>query len=213
MRQVIVLSVYGLLLALLFLAFQAPDVTLSELTVGAVVLPLLLLLGLAKVRSREKEHREMTPRLRRWVFLAGMAGLAAFYLWGLHGLPGFGRYPGPYGDVINRIAVGQTNATGVVSAVNFEYRGFDTLGEEFILFAAATGVAVVLRRLRGEQERSAPDEAAGRDVPPTSEAIRQVALILDRAHAGRWAGTWPRTRRPARPGGFRAEWCWPPPSY
>ena len=53
-RQVIVLSVYGLLLAVLFLAFQAPDVTLSELTVGAIVLPLLLLLGLAKVRSREK---------------------------------------------------------------------------------------------------------------------------------------------------------------
>jgi energy-converting hydrogenase B subunit D len=53
-RQVIVLSVYGLLLALLFLVFQAPDVTLSELTVGAIVLPLLLLLGLAKVRSREK---------------------------------------------------------------------------------------------------------------------------------------------------------------
>jgi len=53
-RQVIVLSVYGLLLALLFLAFQAPDVTLSELTVGAVVLPLLLLLGLAKVRNGER---------------------------------------------------------------------------------------------------------------------------------------------------------------
>jgi multicomponent Na+:H+ antiporter subunit B len=120
----------------------------------------------------------MTPRLRRWTFLAGMAGLAAFYLWGLHGLPGFGRYPGPYGDVINRIAVGQTNATGVVSAINFEYRGFDTLGEEFILFAAAAGVAIVLRRLRGEQERSATDEAAGRDLPPTSDAVRQVALIL-----------------------------------
>jgi multicomponent Na+:H+ antiporter subunit B len=120
----------------------------------------------------------MTPRLRRWTFLAGMAGLAAFYLWGLHGLPGFGRYPGPYGDVINRIAVGQTNATGVVSAINFEYRGFDTLGEEFILFAAAAGVAIALRRLRGEQERSATDEAAGRDVPPTSDAVRQVALIL-----------------------------------
>jgi multicomponent Na+:H+ antiporter subunit B len=120
----------------------------------------------------------MTPRLRRCAFLAGMAGLAAFYLWGLHGLPGFGRYPGPYGDVINRIAVGQTNATGVVSAINFEYRGFDTLGEEFILFAAAAGVAIVLRRLRGEQERSATDEAAGRDLPPTSDAVRQVALIL-----------------------------------
>jgi uncharacterized MnhB-related membrane protein len=38
----------------LFLAFQAPDVTLSELTVGAVVLPLLLVLTLAKVRRREE---------------------------------------------------------------------------------------------------------------------------------------------------------------
>jgi energy-converting hydrogenase B subunit D len=53
-RQVIVVSAYGLLLALLFLAFQAPDVTLSELAVGTVVLPILLLLTLAKVRSREK---------------------------------------------------------------------------------------------------------------------------------------------------------------
>jgi len=52
-RQVIALSVYGVLLAVLFLAFQAPDVTLSELTVGAVALPLLLLLTLAKVRRRD----------------------------------------------------------------------------------------------------------------------------------------------------------------
>ncbi len=53
-RQVIVLSVYGILLAVLFLAVQAPDVTLSELTVGAVALPILLLLTLAKVKGREK---------------------------------------------------------------------------------------------------------------------------------------------------------------
>lgn len=53
-RQVIVLSGYGVLLAALFMAFQAPDVTLSELTVGAVALPVLLLLALAKVKRREK---------------------------------------------------------------------------------------------------------------------------------------------------------------
>jgi uncharacterized MnhB-related membrane protein len=53
-RQVIVLSGYGLLLAVLFMAFQAPDVTLSELTVGAVALPLLLLLTLEKIRRREE---------------------------------------------------------------------------------------------------------------------------------------------------------------
>jgi energy-converting hydrogenase B subunit D len=53
-RQVLALSVYGVLLAVLFLAFQAPDVTLSELTVGAVALPLILLLALAKIRKREE---------------------------------------------------------------------------------------------------------------------------------------------------------------
>ncbi len=53
-RQVLVLSVYGVLLAVLFLVFQAPDVTLSELTVGAVVLPAILLLTLAKIRKREE---------------------------------------------------------------------------------------------------------------------------------------------------------------
>ncbi|HEY6791684.1 MAG TPA: hydrogenase subunit MbhD domain-containing protein [Trebonia sp.] len=53
-RQVLVLSAYGLLLALLFLAFQAPDVTLSELTVGSVLLPVIILLTLAKVRRREE---------------------------------------------------------------------------------------------------------------------------------------------------------------
>jgi multicomponent Na+:H+ antiporter subunit B len=66
----------------------------------------------------------------------------------------------------------------VVSAINFEYRGFDTVGEEFILFVAASGMAIVLRHLRGERERPARDEAVDRDVPPTSEAIRMVALIL-----------------------------------
>lgn len=120
----------------------------------------------------------MTPSQRRSVFLIGGAGLVAFYLWGLLGLPGFGNYPGPYGFIINRVAVAQTNATGVVSAVNFEYRGFDTLGEEFILFTAAAGVSIVLRRLRGERERSAVDEASDRDVPSTSSAVRMLALLF-----------------------------------
>jgi energy-converting hydrogenase B subunit D len=53
-RQVLALSVYGVLLSVLFLAFQAPDVTLSELTVGAVALPVVLLLTLAKIRKREE---------------------------------------------------------------------------------------------------------------------------------------------------------------
>jgi energy-converting hydrogenase B subunit D len=53
-HQVLVLSIYGVLLAVLFLVFQAPDVTLSALTVGAVALPVILLLALAKVRKRQE---------------------------------------------------------------------------------------------------------------------------------------------------------------
>jgi len=53
-RQVLALSVYGVLLAILFFVFQAPDVTLSELTVGAVALPIILLLAIAKVRKPEQ---------------------------------------------------------------------------------------------------------------------------------------------------------------
>jgi multicomponent Na+:H+ antiporter subunit B len=120
----------------------------------------------------------MTPSQRRWIFLVAVAGLAAFVVWGLLGLPGFGHYPGPYGFIINRVALRQTHATGTVSAVNFDYRGFDTLGEEFILFAAAVGISTVLRRLRGEREKSAVDEAADRDVPSTSGAVRMAALFF-----------------------------------
>jgi energy-converting hydrogenase B subunit D len=53
-HQVLALSIYGVLMAVLFLTFQAPDVTLSELTVGAVALPIILLLTLAKTRKREE---------------------------------------------------------------------------------------------------------------------------------------------------------------
>jgi energy-converting hydrogenase B subunit D len=49
--QAIAVSFYGLLLSILFLAFQAPDVALSQIVVGAVATPLMVMLALAKVRS------------------------------------------------------------------------------------------------------------------------------------------------------------------
>jgi multicomponent Na+:H+ antiporter subunit B len=122
----------------------------------------------------------MTPLQRRWLFAIAAAGLVACYLWAFAGLPGFGNYPGPYGQDILSHAIAQTNATGVVSAVNFDYRGFDTVGEEFILFTAAAGMSVVLRRLRGEheQDRSPYERARNRGLPPTSDAIRVPTLAL-----------------------------------
>ncbi len=49
-RQVIAISANGLVLTLLFMALQAPDVAFSELAVGTVVLPLMGLVVLASAR-------------------------------------------------------------------------------------------------------------------------------------------------------------------
>ncbi|MDQ4059262.1 MAG: DUF4040 domain-containing protein [Actinomycetota bacterium] len=49
--QALAASFYGLLLGILFTLFQAPDVALSQIVVGAVALPLMILLALAKTRG------------------------------------------------------------------------------------------------------------------------------------------------------------------
>ena len=52
LNQAIVASFYGLVLGIMFFVYQAPDVALSQITVGAVALPLMILLALAKVRRQ-----------------------------------------------------------------------------------------------------------------------------------------------------------------
>ncbi|RPF38719.1 hydrogenase subunit MbhD domain-containing protein [Streptomyces sp. TLI_185] len=52
MRQALVLSLLGIVLAVLFTVLQAPDVGLSQLAVGSALTPLLLMLTVRKVRRR-----------------------------------------------------------------------------------------------------------------------------------------------------------------
>ena len=53
-RQTIAVGVLGLLLSMLFFALQAPDVALSEIVVGGLAIPLLLLLAIAKIREQRE---------------------------------------------------------------------------------------------------------------------------------------------------------------
>jgi uncharacterized MnhB-related membrane protein len=48
-RQAVTLSVYGVLLSILFLALAAPDVALSQVAVGSAVVPLMVLLAVRTV--------------------------------------------------------------------------------------------------------------------------------------------------------------------
>jgi multicomponent Na+:H+ antiporter subunit B len=120
----------------------------------------------------------MTPAVRRRVFLVAAAVAGALLVWGLSGLPDYGIYQGPYGDVLNAVAVGERHATNVVAAVTFDYRGIDTMGEEYILFAAVIGVAILLRAQRDEREETPDEDAADRRAPGTSNAVRVLGLAL-----------------------------------
>jgi energy-converting hydrogenase B subunit D len=56
-RQALVASVFGVSLAVLFLAFQAPDVALSQIVVGAIALPAMIIFALRKIIRREEVDR------------------------------------------------------------------------------------------------------------------------------------------------------------
>jgi energy-converting hydrogenase B subunit D len=62
LNQAIVASFYGLILGIMFFIYQAPDVALSQITVGAVALPLMILLALAKVRALAGSRRQDNDR-------------------------------------------------------------------------------------------------------------------------------------------------------
>jgi len=85
------------------------------------------------------------------LFVPALVVLGAGLVWAFAGLPDFGNFDGVYGTAISKLAVEQTHVTNLVSPVVFEYRGVDTLGEEFILFAAVAGCAILLRATRGER--------------------------------------------------------------
>jgi energy-converting hydrogenase B subunit D len=53
-RQAVVLSVYGLLLTILFVLLQAPDVALSQVAVGTAVVPLMVMLAVRKIRGGKR---------------------------------------------------------------------------------------------------------------------------------------------------------------
>jgi multicomponent Na+:H+ antiporter subunit B len=112
----------------------------------------------------------VSGRARLILFGTSVLAVGALLVWGLAGLPAFGDFNGEYGQILNGVAGQERHVTNVVSAVVFDYRGFDTLGEEFILFAAVMGVALLLREARDERERPR-DEVV-------SDAVRAVGLIL-----------------------------------
>ncbi len=75
------------------------------------------------------------------VLLFAFISLALFYLRPF-GAPADSRMD----DYFIRNGQQETGSNNIVTAVVFDYRGFDTLGEASVLFAAATGVFLLFGR-------------------------------------------------------------------
>jgi len=125
----------------------------------------------------------VSRRARIAVFAVAAAGLAALLVASVLDLPAFGHYQGAYGNQLNREAVAERHTTNVVTAVVFDYRGFDTLGEEFILFASVVGVTLLLRRHKDSEDeeevlRKAPDDHTRSDALHIGALLVLPALFL-----------------------------------
>ena len=55
-RQAVVSGVFGLVLAIVFLLFQVPDVAIAQLAVVSVGLPVMLLLALMRLDEEEDDR-------------------------------------------------------------------------------------------------------------------------------------------------------------
>jgi multicomponent Na+:H+ antiporter subunit B len=100
----------------------------------------------------------VSRRVRVAVFLPALGVFGGLLAWAVAGIPDFGDFHGRYGLLLNRVVVPERHMTNVVTALVFDYRGFDTMGEEFILFAAVLGVVLLLRAKARDRQPSLRDE-------------------------------------------------------
>lgn len=47
----------------------------------------------------------------------------------------------------------ETGSANIVNSVVWDFRGYDTLGEETVLFTAAVGIFLVMRRVNGRNNK------------------------------------------------------------
>jgi multicomponent K+:H+ antiporter subunit A len=172
------LSVVGLVVALTFVKFSAPDLALTQLSVEVVTV-VLLLLALYFLPPQTPVESSNTRRGRD-LAIASAAGLGAGALaWAVLTRP-HETIAGYFLD--NSVPGG--GGTNVVNVILVDFRGFDTLGEITVLAIAAIGIYVLLEGLRlTAPARDAHDRPWSWDVHPVimaafSRLLLPLALLV-----------------------------------
>ncbi len=133
---------YGLVIC--FLLLRAPDIALVQIVVETITLIFMVAVVLDSTR------KELDVQVDRKQYR--IAGLSVLFMLVL--LFYFNRIIAPldgFGEHSMRMAeayaegAGQTGAINLVAGVLWDFRGYDTLGEAVVLFAAAIGVVTIFR--------------------------------------------------------------------
>jgi multicomponent Na+:H+ antiporter subunit B len=148
LAAIIAFGAYSLGIAVIWVFLQAPDVGLTEAAVGAGVMTVLFLLTIAKtVRPTDDRTLERVDVRALGVTVVLVAVLSTT----LVALPPAGAADSAVAtDDVTRYyldnAYAETEVKNAVTAVLAAYRGFDTLGEAVVVYAAGVGSLLVLRR-------------------------------------------------------------------
>lgn len=145
---------YSLISAAWFVSLDAVDVGFTEAAVGAGI-STVLLLGAMLLTPREAEKTSLARHLAA-LSVTVVAGVALFYA--LADMPVYGDPNSPANTGVGMAYMERTpeeiNIPNVVTAVLASYRGFDTMGEVFVVFAAGLGVALLIGL--GRSKRAEP---------------------------------------------------------
>lgn len=136
-------GVFSLLSAGLFVTLDAMDVAFTEAAVGAGISTVLMLGTLALT-----DKDEMKPKRSAFLPLLVCFVAGAALIYGTLDMPPFGAADNPVQTHVAPEYLERTptdiGIPNVVAAVLASYRGFDTLGEVVVVFAALVGVLLML---------------------------------------------------------------------
>jgi len=151
---VMLTGIFSLLGAAAYVVLDAVDVAFTEAAVGAGISTVLMLGTLALTTSEEKP----TPPRHMLAALAVVGITGAVLLYGTLDMPHYGDPNAPvHHHVAPRYLEESEKEIGlpnVVTSVLASYRGYDTLGETFVIFTAAAGVLAILGRVRRPKRRN-----------------------------------------------------------
>jgi multicomponent Na+:H+ antiporter subunit B len=146
---VMLFGIYSLLSASFFLTLDAPDVALTEASIGAGIAPILMLGTLALTRKKsetEPQAKKSVNTIFLPLFVVTLTGAALVYA--TFDMPYFSDPQAPaHNHVALRYIQDSAQEIGIpniVTSILASYRGFDTLGEVFVIFTAGIGVLALL---------------------------------------------------------------------